>query len=171
MYETLRAKTTSSVDEASANKTSINEPRLTNNAPIETPSHSYTNGHVDEIDELTDTQLFPEVPQLDDDYDEVDSGVDEDHTHIDLPSIGFVILEKLGAPPPTQTIQAIGPNHPIVFVTYSGQADHGDAARAAGAIVVKMRGLRLKHFINSERRIILCLCLISAYHGSTGYLY
>ncbi|MEO1707135.1 MAG: AAA family ATPase, partial [Pseudomonadota bacterium] len=57
----------------------------------------------------------------------------------DLPPLGFVILEKPGQGAPLETIKALG-DHPVVFVTYSGDSAPGEAARAAGAIVVKMRG-------------------------------
>ncbi|MEM1192743.1 MAG: glycosyltransferase family A protein [Pseudomonadota bacterium] len=57
-----------------------------------------------------------------------------------LPPLGFVILEKPGQLAPAQTIEALGNDHPVVFVTYSGDNGPGEAARAAGAIVVKMRG-------------------------------
>ncbi len=57
----------------------------------------------------------------------------------DLPTIGFVILEKPHGDP-ARTIRSIGENHPSVFVTYSGDSAPGETARSAGAIVVKMRG-------------------------------
>lgn len=56
-----------------------------------------------------------------------------------LPTIGFVILEKPHGDP-ARTIRSIGENHPSVFVTYSGDPAPGETARSAGAIVVKMRG-------------------------------
>ena len=54
--------------------------------------------------------------------------------------VGFVVLEQIGAPPPDEAIAELVAHHPVVFVSYSGSLDHAEAARSAGAIVVKMRG-------------------------------
>ncbi|MEO0320818.1 MAG: hypothetical protein AAF199_08010, partial [Pseudomonadota bacterium] len=44
-----------------------------------------------------------------------------------LPPLGFVILEKPGQLAPAQTIEALGNDHPVVFVTYSGDNGPGEA--------------------------------------------
>ena len=56
------------------------------------------------------------------------------------PEVGVVILEKVDSPPPEETIRALVAKVPVVFVTYSGERAQGEAARNAGAVVVKMRG-------------------------------
>ncbi len=53
--------------------------------------------------------------------------------------VGFIIVEKPDGPSPEKTIASIGADKPIVFVSFSGNNEHGEKARQAGAIVVKMR--------------------------------
>ncbi len=69
---------------------------------------------------------------------------EEDHTTFSniapVGKVGFVVLEMPNGPLPGAAIEDVSGDYPTVFVTYSGDAAQGEAARAAGAVVVKMRG-------------------------------
>ena len=55
------------------------------------------------------------------------------------PSLGVVMLEAETVADPTPLLTPLTELYPVVFVSYTGNVDIAEAARTAGAVVVKMR--------------------------------